>query len=313
MSGLVINWFPAEIAPTVLLLPYVDCASWDDSKRERNRSYREYASYRTMIPSGAVRIVLLRGPALASPQEQAEFDVGMMPQLGVRLIELALIDHLQKRGMRITSNSFGVIALREHPDFSQAGINLHSGVSFKARRPFLDEPHQFALSAQWEARAIFTHSLAHDAIKGMCKGMPVLYRPKDHPPEALQAYENRYLGRVRDLDGHDRAVVACRDGSSHNLSLGELYLEASPSSIRAYEKATGIEAEASVWRRIQELSLVARKGGGRNTSVLRDRLGHIISLLGGDKHEQLTIPAPSFAPAAVTIRLSPIAVGGDGV
>jgi hypothetical protein len=251
MSGLVVNCFPVEVQPTLLNLPTFSFTSWDEAKTARDERFRGFSTYRLQAPDKSVRLALLTGPELAEQNQVCELDVGTHPTVGTRFIESALTDHLNKLGLRVSGNRFEKLAVRQDPSFAQNAISLHTGLSFKARRPFASEPHQFALSDQWEAKAFFSKSLSDPALRGIAAGLAVLYRPSGSVPKGLESYAGRFLGRVAEVD-HDLAVVSCRDYVMRSLPVQELYLEASPEAIRQYESRSGRLPDSSIWRRIQQ-------------------------------------------------------------
>jgi hypothetical protein len=310
MSGLLLNCFPVEVQPTVLNLPAFTFSSWDEARAARDERFRGFSTYRLQAPERNIRLVLLSGPEITGERQSWELDVGFHPTVGTRFIEQALSDHLNKLGLDVSGNRFEKLAVRQDPSFTQNVISLHTGVSFKARRPFAAEPHQFALSVQWEAKAFFSKSLSDAGLRGISVGLGVLYRPSGPAPKELEPYAGRFLGRVTEVD-NDLAVVSCRDHAVRSLPVHQLYLEARPEAIRQYESRAGRRPDGSIWRRIQQLSLALRNDGRRNESMSRDRLDQIRSLLSAGMTQQLTLPVRSYADCAVTIGLSPIRVESE--
>lgn len=216
--------------------------------------------------------------------------------------------------MEVSSDPFGSTALREQPDVSRNGIDLHTGISFQAKRPFRDEPYVFFLSAQWEARAFFKNSLSaqESIVKEFSLGMPVLYRPTTEPAADLLPFRDRYLGHVQEFLASHEASVYCRDRKVRTLPLGALYLEASSECIKKYELALGIRDQShSIWHAIQELSLVLTPSGRRNSAVLRDRLHSIRAFLSGTSQDSLVVPMDTYQSGTVTVGLVPLRAQSD--
>jgi hypothetical protein len=318
VSDLVLNSFPVEIAPTSLALPYLEYANWEESTEARKSRFSEFSSYRfelTAPPNvepavgGRIRLVLLSGPARPEDAGQAEFDLGAAPNLGANLIEQSLALHLESRGMLLQRNSFERVALMPVDSVSVRPINLYSGISFRARRPFSSQPCAFALSVQWVARAVFADTLVNPHLRDICRGLAVLYTPETKAATDLRDFEHHFLGHVKDLDGERAAIVGCRDYAQRSISLADLTLEASPEAIRRYEMRTGSQqARSGIWRTLQQLSKVLTKEGRRNPQALRQRLEAIRGVLGGNAKERVVLSLNGYANGTVTIGLNPLRV-----
>ena len=316
MSNFVLNSFPAIVTPNRMLLPYVECPSWEHSTDLRRLQYKQYRTYRYKLKSqddatgkrGPVRLVLLSGPDDDGTRPTAEFDLAEFPNLGANLIEHTLSCHLESRGFAIKRTRFEWLALQRSEASGQL-IHLHSGISFQARRPFAEKAYAFTLSAQWVARAMFADSLQNKTLRELAPGLAVLYTPKGKPLADLQDYESHYLGRVKEIVPPAEAIVGCRDNAVRRVPLGDLTLEASPEAIRRYEQKTGSSHQPMrVWRRLQQLSQVLTPEGRRNTGVLRNRLEAIRNLLGGASKEQLILPLDCYQNGSVSIGLTPVSV-----
>jgi hypothetical protein len=317
MSSLILNSFTVQISPVKLSLPYVEFTDWESSTTARNRDYGPYRTYRYerslnhdgLAEPVTIRLVLLSGPPVSSENQTDEFDLSSLPKLGAILIENSLSDHLESQGMTIKRNSFERLALRSVDSQSAQLVHLYSGISFQARRPFKAEPYSFILSIQWVASAVFSDTLANQVLRGIARGLAVLYSPKKGPLAELVQFENAFLGHVKDLSSSSHAEVLCRDNVRRAIPLDDLTLEASPEALRRYELATGTEQQRfRVWRRLQQISKVLTPEGRRNTSVLRDRLEAIRGVLGGHSREQLVLSLGAYAEGTVSIGLAPIRV-----
>src|SRR5439155_15976363 len=133
--------------------------------------------------------------------------------------------------------------------------HLYSGISFKVRRPFQAQPYFLTLSAQWVARAIFAQTLENVVLRGLSRGLSVLYTPKNQPSAELLQFENGFLGHVTDVPSPNLVEVLCRDNVRRAISVQNLTLEASSEALRRYEMTTGAQQQPSrVWRRLQQLS-----------------------------------------------------------
>jgi len=314
MDTLILNCFPVELSPTALTLPFREYESWDESREALNEEFRTYSTYRHPTEDGHIRLLFFNGPDHSDSADLAEVDLGRYANLASRLIERSLNCHFRSLGMEVASDSFGSTALRRQPDVSRNGIDLHTGIAFQARRPFRDEPYVFLLSAQWEARALFKESLSaqEPIVQNLSVGLPVLYRPTTEPPTDLLQFRGRYIGHVRELLASHEASVYCRDHQLRTLPLDVLFLEASSECIRTYEHALGIrDQKYSIWRAIQELSLVLTPAGRRNAAVLRDRLHSIRAFLSGSSQDSLVVPMDTYQPGTVTVGLIPLRAQSD--
>jgi hypothetical protein len=313
MSNLILNSFPVEVSPPKLSLPFIEFESWEASTAERNKKYSKFRTHRHTRAGTSdqqrIRLVLLSGPALPAQIPNEEIDVGDVPKLAAILIESSLSNHLESQGMTIKRGKFEHLALRRVDASTGQLIHMYSGISFNARRPFRDQPHSFTLSAQWVARAIFSETLANTTLQGVARGLGVLYTPRTRPLEELLQFANHFVGHVRQITPPNHAEVICRDNVRRSIHLDDLTLEGSPEALRRYEQATGSQQEPSrIWRRLQHLSKVMTNEGRRNSSVLRDRLDAIRSVLGGFSKEQLVLPLASYVEGTVSIGLAPIRV-----
>lgn len=309
METLLLNSFPVELSPIQVKLPYVEYRTWEDSRHDLIARYSNYSTYRLSTPDGTIRLFLLNGPAVSESIETAEIDFARAGNLAGRLIERSLGRYFSSLGMQVSSGSFGTVALRPQADFSRNGIDLRAGICFQARRPFRDQPYGFSLTVTWEARASFRESLMEPTIQKIALDMPVLYKPARPAPPELATFSGRYLGHVQGAPTNTDAAIYCRDRELRRIPLGDLFLEASAESIRKYEQAIGIEHQsASVWRAVQELSLVVTKAGRRNPSVLRDRLSKVIAFLGNSSKDRLVVPMDTYEVGTVTVGLTPARV-----
>ncbi len=303
MVSLLLNCFAAEVAPTSLILPYLESASWESS-RERLRQLRDAISYRHSVPDG-VRAILLSGPDRPEVDGTQEFDVGL-GQLGARIIDSAIAGYLRDRGMETEHTSFETTALTR-TEVVQEVLGLYTGVAFKTRKPFRLEPHHFMVSMQCKVSTRFVQSLSHAALEDWCAGLPVLYKPSHEGVAEIAEFRGRYVGRVVKRDSPAVVVVRCRDGVERQVPMADLYAEGSPEVIRRFEDRMG--TRRSVWKRVQQLGLVLNSAGRRNVSVLRDRLDKVRHVLGGGQTEKLTIEFRGYQEASVSIGLAPISVG----
>lgn len=312
MRALLINSFPAELTPTIVDLPYLDCSDWAASSEMLQSKYAGGNTYRYLIHPPAettVRLIFLSGVAPDEPI--ASFDLQDLPYLGVRLIEQALARHLSERGLDVKQSRFEYTALRKREIFNDV-IQLHSGISYKARRPFAANPYGYVLSVQWISRATFTESLDNESLCNISQGLGTLYTPKKAPEAVLQEYTDRYVGRIKEVQS-DQAIVSCKDGILRSIPLSDLTLEASTEAIRRFELRTGSNQQRSrVVRQLLQLSQVLTPSGRRNTAVLRDRLSAIQRFLGFRSREDLFLPLDSYQAGHVRVNLSPLQVEVSG-
>src|SRR2546428_7276816 len=266
MGHLVLNSFPVEIAPHTLTLPFAEYDDWQTSTIGRHRDYRDYSTYRydrtqanetDVRPGKRIRLLLLSGPPPSAGHGTHDVNLSAFPSLGGHLIDQTLSGYLASQGMLVRRTSFESLALTRVEGSANALIHLYSGISYKARRPFISEPYSFAVSVQWVARAVFADSLANSSLRSISLGLGVLYIPKARPVAGLEDYQNHYLGHVKQIGHPTEAVVDCRDGETRSLPLTDLTLEASPEAIRRYEQEHGsTESPIRIWRKVQQLSKV---------------------------------------------------------
>ncbi len=312
MDKLILNSFAAEISPNQVTLPYIEFSSWEESTVTKDTNFKDYQTWRFETDRQQIRLVLLAGPARPADAREDVFEIGQFWRIGTLLIENSISQYLVGTGMKVRRGQFENIALRQATGSPHQMIQLYVGLSFRARRPFRDDRLAFTVSFQWEASAQFKESLSSDSLLAICAGMPVLYQPTRAAAGELAQFENRFIGKVKHVPGGDTVEVQCKDNVSRQVPRRDLWLEASPATMREYERQVGGSVEsASMWRRIQELSMVLTKDNRRNPAVLRNRLEAIRALLAGSdssSRDELVIPFFSFAQGTVTLSLSPLQV-----
>jgi len=239
-----------------------------------------------------------------------EFDVGRFWRVGTLLIEEAISAHFRQRHFVIEEIRFEKLALRPVSNSPDEAIELATGVSYSARRPFREDRYRFALSLNWEVRALFRETLANADIARIALGMPVLYSPTKAVPPELVHFRNRYLGRVRSIEKDGTAIVISRDdGQAHRVPLSDIKLEASPAVIKIYEQRVRSRSGPSpIIRRIQQLKRTFTRDNRRNITAAQDRLEEIRVLLNraGASLDQLILPLSSFQTGSVAISLLPM-------
>jgi hypothetical protein len=311
-TALVLNCFPVELSPTTFDVPFIEYSAWENSTKALREDYYGYLAYRYKTDDQQIRIVLLDGPQVPQALTLMAADVAELPSLAKKVIERSLADYMTARGLVSRRTGFETIVMKKTPDFSQGRINIFCGISFQVRRPFQANPYGFVISMKWEVTASFEQSLIDSILRAISIGMPVLYKPTavtSKIPQELRRFRGRYLGRVREIRSDDEAVVSCKDDQLRRVALADLFLEASPAVIRAYERESGMKREVrSVWQKIQEFNFVLNATGRRNPSVLKDRLEAIRKFLGGGTREQLTLPLRYFGDGTISIGLSPMHV-----
>ena len=319
MGKLILNCFPVEVSPPTLALPYVEYSTWEASTAGRKKDYPGFKTYRYkhLVPaeggaptSYVIRLLLLSGTRPPANMQCETCDIGKLPGLANTLIEQSLARHLKSCSMTIRRGAFETLALHRREDISSPLIHLYSGISFRARRPHQAEPYRFALTVQWEAVAHFAETLSNKHLRKISDGLAVLYTPQNKPLSELDPFQNRFVGRVKDIISPREAVVSCKDNVLRTIALPDLTLEASSEAIRRFEQQRGIKQRpSSIWSQVQQLSKVLTKENRRNASVLSDRLDAIRAILGGTSREQLVLALhSSYAEGKVSIGLSPQSV-----
>lgn len=311
-STLVCNMFHTELSRREFDLPYYDCSSWEDSTRIlRDRLARHHA-YRHPLENDQIRTIVFDGPERPPGHLSKNFDIAELPHFGTRLIEHSIARHLRAKGLKIQQTNFGLVAMPLMPTFSQARIDVHCGIFLQARRPFEADATYFVISVKWEVTAVFSESLANEMVRKMSIGLPALYKPSGDTPTELKQFRGRYIGHVRDLLSATEAVIHCKDGYLRTISTDSLYIEASPSAIREYERRINLRDDTrSAWRKIQELNFILTKEGRRNRSVLRDRLNAIRRFLASTNRDELAIPLACFEVGILSVNLSPVRIDLD--
>jgi hypothetical protein len=311
-SSLSLNCFPVELSPVTFEVPFLDYKTWEASTKALREDYGDYLAYRYEADDHQIRVILLDGPQIPEGLSTMTADAGEFPFLGLRVIERSFARHLTAKGLVSWRTGFETLAMKKTPEFSRGSINVFCGISFQVRRPFQAEPYGFVMSVKWEVSASFEQSLVDPTLRAISIGMPVLYRPaatSGKIPEQLQRFRNRYLGRVREIRSEANAVIYCKDDELRQIPLADLFLEASPEVVRAYERESEMKHNArSVWQKIQEMNFVLNAGGRRNRSVLKDRLQAIRRFIGGGAREQVTLPLSYFRDGSISIALSPMRV-----
>jgi hypothetical protein len=313
---LLLNSFRIEVSPISFLLPYADFPSWEESTAARDSQFSDMTTWRYSVDENQSRVnpsrnrmVFLNGPETPKGTESATFDLGRFWRIGCLSIEDSLGAHFSKFGYEIERNQFERIALTPHHGSVDGSVELATGLSFSVRRPFHDEPYGFTATFQWVVRAFFRDTLENDSLARIALGMPVLYKPSGAPSGELRRFTNRFLGRIRSIEGSKGiAVVLCKDEAPRSVRLVDLRLEASPGVIKTYEKQIRSRSgPSSIIRTIQQLKLSLTKDNRRNITALRDRLERIRSLLleVGSSRDQLVVPLASFQSGSISMGLAP--------
>jgi hypothetical protein len=149
---LVVNNFAADFMPVELSLPFLDFGSWEDSTAAKETQFPNHDTWRyEMDPAEAgtstnrIRMVFLNGPSFPVGATQTKFDVGRFWRIGNLLAEQALASHFSRQGFLIEYSHFEKLALRPYLSSPDDAIELATGVSFSAQRPFRDEIYGFAV------------------------------------------------------------------------------------------------------------------------------------------------------------------------
>jgi hypothetical protein len=314
---LVVNSFPVDITPVEPVLPFIDLPTWEASTEVKETQFAQYATWRyspkdeaTGAVQNGCRLVLLNGPSAPIGAQEAKFDLGRFWRIGNILAEQSLSQYFSQNGFSIEVSHFERFALHREASSPDDAIELATGISFSARRPFRDEPYRFAVSFQWVVQAHFKETLENEALSRMSLGMPVLYKPRGNDiPKDLSPFRNRYLGRVRAIDASGTATVMCKDDTPRSLARADLRLEASPAVIKLYEeKVRSRSGPSNIIRTIQRLKKSYTQDNRRSVTVLRDRLEAIRLLLqeSGSSRDQLVIALASFQSGSVSITLAPM-------
>lgn len=165
---LVLNTFKANLNPVEFTFPFMDYPSWEESTKAKIQDYPGQITCRFAVkaqphdtgPDKARMVFLGEDPPSELPTEV--FDTGVQWRIGALLIEKALEDHFQQRGFRIERTRFQVFALRPVLDSGSSALELATGISFDAKRPFRDQPYDFAETIETEqARPTLIFGTAH--------------------------------------------------------------------------------------------------------------------------------------------------------
>jgi hypothetical protein len=315
--ALLINSFAADLNPIRPLLPFLDYPSWQASTEAKEGKFAGCSTWRYELREdedkgnpNRFRMIFLSGQQLPAGASTQEFDVGRFWRIGTLLIEEAFSAHFKQLSFVIEDSHFEKFALRAVSNSPDDAIELATGVSFSARRPFRDDQYRFALSFKWEVRALFRDTLANADILRIALGMPVLYKPQEGVPAELLHFRNRYLGRVRSIENDGTATVITReDNQPLRVPLADLKLEASPAVIKVYEqRARSRSGPSPIIRTIQQLKRSYTRENRRNVTASKDRLEEIRALLNraGASLDQLIVPLSSFQAGSVTISLIPM-------
>lgn len=321
MPHLILNSFPVEVSPTELSLPHVDYPSWEASTEDLQQRYAAYRIHRFAVSNPGhclspaqqkIRLILLSGPQPPNNDALITCNTAVLPDLTNKLIENSLAQHLSRRGMKIKHERVETLALRYHQDSPNAPVSFYTGLSFRSRRPHVDEPFRFALIVQWRAGARFSQSLEDKTLRSISSGMPVIYTPQTEPDNELSPFANRFIGIVDNTADQSNALISCKDDVQRTIPFHDLTLEPSPKVLRRYELCVGSDHYRNhVRKRVDQLKKVLTENNRRNNSVLSDRLKAIIQTLSGTARDQLVLPLCSFVRGTVRIRLSPQQVRFD--
>lgn len=309
--ALFINWFKVELSPTSFTLPTKDYPTWEDSTAARDSdALKPFHAYRGRTGAETISIVLLDGPPAPPDWERRAYTARTHRNVVAEIIKRALEEHFKMRTLVTSRSNWGVTATRQVDLMANDAIRVSSGVVCRVYSP--DPETGMGVTVRWEVKTEFVNSLADDHLRGICEGMPVLFRynPQDwQPEEKLRPFRNHYLGVVRRVVSKDTIEVLARDNAHYPLPADKLFIEAKPSTIKEYEnRNTTIQAGRSVWRRIQELNHVLTSAGRRNTSVLQDRLTSIRRFISPQGNDLLVLELPVYGRGQANLDLRPAAV-----
>jgi hypothetical protein len=151
--ALYLNSFPVDVTPTEASLPYLDYPDWQSSTSAKKTKFNQFAAWRYEMSQeergdgqNMIRMVLLKGPQVPAEISRGTFDLGRFWRIGCLFIEDAVSAQFAKLGFAVEHSKFERFVLRPYSGTPDDRIELATGLSFSARRPFREDRYRFALS-----------------------------------------------------------------------------------------------------------------------------------------------------------------------
>jgi hypothetical protein len=288
--AILVNWFEVRFDRKDFDLPYVDCATWEEST-DVLESYLQAETVRTRLDENAVRIYFVTGMPTGTPATDA-IPVNGPRGVIARIIEHNLGHHFRDSGATVVSGRWGVDVMRNVQEFPEIGLTISQGINLKyfaVTEPKLGN----GITLNWVVRPTFVRSLAKLPDQSY-DGYPVILRwptSLGKCPEALVPFDQHYVGTIVARDNPNAFQVLLRDRTVQQVTGEALFLEARTDVLNEMERiVTRASGQPSIQRRILQLTHSLKPDGRRNSGILRDQLRSALSVLDPADRGQVSIP-----------------------
>lgn len=300
--AILVNWFEVTFERKDCSLPFIAAPSWEASA-DLLKAQPAAEIVRVRQPDGSINLYFVSGTP--PPNARAgELVLAAEQRIATRLIEYNLAQFFTRPGTRVHFDyHWGVEATNEVQSFPTIGLTIHQGISAKY---FADTESKVrhGITLNWIVRPFFTKPISALPSRNY-DGFPVrLNWPATLGPcpEPLAPFAGRYLGTiVEPTEAGYR--VAVRDQSQQDLDARALYLEPRPEVLAEMEKVLARESgQASIQRRILQLTHSLKPDGRRNPGILRDQLSSALRFLDPSDRGQVSIPLRPNAAGQIWIN-----------
>lgn len=298
-----INWFEVFL-PSRVFEVAVECldSTTFDSRRQKS------VEHRTVLRSdngGETRTLY---HITASPPESTQLvekDLEKDPSLAKYIIEHGFASQLQKAGFEVRLKHVGGVAYRSvgrsiRPSIYQSREGIKFRCFYFSDR---DVPPRWGLILSYMTGQRFNISLTDRYLRQLAIGRRVVHIGADDEEtiiDEVPSHISQRSGILESVQG-DKAVVMYRDGTRKTFPLSEWTLPCSRGNLLDYIRTVESDHSASeVAIKLLQDSLALTPAGRMNTSLARDQLGKLRSLMDENDLFTFTLPLPGLPVARLS-------------
>jgi hypothetical protein len=290
--AILVNWFEVTFDCKECTFPYLTSPSWEESSTILE-AYRTAEIVRVRQPDGGIRLYFVTGKP-ASEFAHASVALANERSVAARVVEYNLAKFFEKPGMRVNfDHHWGVEITREVQKFPHIGLTIHHGVTAKYFA-VTESKYRHGITLNWIVRPLFTLPLSDLPAAKPYDGFPVILKwPATFGtcPESIAPFNQRYLGTIIEKADAQNYRVSLRDQTQQDVDGRALYLEARADVLAEMEQVASRESgQASIQRRILQLTHSLKPDGRRNPGILRDQLASALKVLDPSDRGQVSIP-----------------------
>lgn len=302
-----VNWFEIKFAQIEASFPCRTFPSWQEAREFADQNkFSEFIGLNQPEENEGELLVLLEKIDPPKGFIQKSFNLQADRSIGARVISLSISRYLEKRGCRIRSGRFGNYATTEQFQISDIGFSVSTGISFKPH--YIGYKSIAGITLNWHTEQEFFSSVADMVCvpKKEFTGLPVIWHG-DTPDDFLAEKKGRYIGVILSIDSAtETAKIRCRDQHIRSVPTKSIRLEARKeivSKIASFSKEA--TSASSLEKRIAVLSFAEKPAGGKNFSILRDRLKSAVNFLCPGGKQALFIDLEPELGGKLRIEMAP--------